>query len=83
MLFAFSRDGAVPGAQYWAKLNHSKVPVNAVLAVGRRRPHPHPAGADRDQHRHRRGADLTVDYAFFAVVSIGVIGLYLAFAIPI
>ena len=33
MLFAFSRDGAVPGSQYWARVNKSKTPVNAVLAV--------------------------------------------------
>ena len=33
MLFAFSRDGAVPGAKYWCRLNSSKTPVNAVLAV--------------------------------------------------
>ena len=31
MLFAFSRDGAVPGASRWAKLNARKVPANAVL----------------------------------------------------
>ncbi|WP_363094057.1 amino acid permease [Pseudonocardia sp. 73-21] len=30
MLFAFSRDGAVPGGTYWAKLNASRVPVYGV-----------------------------------------------------
>ncbi len=58
MLFAFSRDGAVPGAKHWAKLNSSKTPVNAVLAVSDRRLHPHAAGAVEGQHRHRRSTDL-------------------------
>jgi len=78
MLYAFSRDGAVPGAQYWSRLNHAKVPVNgviltAVVALIITSP-----------------ALLTVDLfgvpspvAFTAVVSIGVFGLYVAFAIPI
>jgi amino acid transporter len=78
MLFAFSRDGAVPGARYWSKLSASRVPVHgvvlcavvaAVLTL--------PALAKVDIN----GAPVPV--AFFAVVSIGVIGLYLAFAIPI
>ncbi|MFZ0323300.1 MAG: amino acid permease [Actinomycetes bacterium] len=78
MLYAFSRDGAVPGAQHWSRLNHAKVPVNgvlltAVVAVLLTSP-----------------ALITVDLfgvptpvAFSAVVSIGVVGLYTAFAIPI
>ena len=32
MLFAFSRDGAVPGGQYWARLNANRVPVYGVIA---------------------------------------------------
>src|SRR5579875_3242807 len=32
MLFAFSRDGAVPGSQLWSKLNHNRVPVYGVVA---------------------------------------------------
>jgi amino acid transporter len=78
MLFAFSRDGAVPGGQYWSKLNANRVPVygvllSAVVALILTLP-----------------ALVKVDIggfpspvAFFAVVSIGVIGLYVAFAIPI
>src|SRR5207302_11481778 len=27
MLFAFSRDGAVPGGKYWSRLNANRVPV--------------------------------------------------------
>jgi amino acid transporter len=33
MLFAFSRDGAVPGHRTWSKLNHNYVPANAVLLI--------------------------------------------------
>ncbi len=78
MLYAFSRDGAVPGAQYWARLNHNKVPVygvivSAVIAVLLTLP----ALVEVDIN----GAPVPV--AFFAVVSIGVIGLYVAFAVPI
>jgi len=82
MLYAFSRDGAVPGSRLWSKLNHNRVPVNAVLltavvAVLLTLPALIPINigtADKP---------IIVNYAFLAVVSIGVIGLYLAFAIPI
>ncbi len=82
MLYAFSRDGAVPGAQYWAKLNSSKVPVNgviasAVIAVLLTLP------ALIEINIGTAEEPIIVSYAFSAVVSIGVIGLYLAFAIPI
>jgi amino acid transporter len=78
MLFAFSRDGAVPGGQYWSKLNKNRVPVygvivSAVIAVLLTAP----ALVKVDIN----GAPVPV--AFFAVVSIGVVGLYVAFAIPI
>ena len=33
MMYAFSRDGATPGHKLWRKLNHQRVPVNAVLAI--------------------------------------------------
>jgi amino acid transporter len=78
MLFAFSRDGAVPGSQYWSKLSSNRVPVygvivSAVLAIVLTLP----ALVKVDI----AGAPTPV--AFFAVVSIGVVGLYVAFAIPI
>jgi amino acid transporter len=78
MLFAFSRDGAVPGAKHWSSLNKNKVPVKgtiaaAVIAVVLTLP----ALVKVDIG----GAPVPV--AFFAVVSIGVVGLYVAFAIPI
>ena len=78
MLFAFSRDGAVPGARFWTRLNKSDVPLYsvalvAVLAIILTLP----ALVEVDIN----GAPVPV--AFNAVVSIGVVGLYLAFAIPI
>jgi amino acid transporter len=75
MLFAFSRDGAVPGSKLWSKVNVNGTPRNAVLlgAV---------AGVVLTLpalYKSPSGAPT----AFYAVVSIGVLGLYLAFAIPI
>jgi amino acid transporter len=78
MLYAFSRDGAVPGASLWAKLSPSKVPVNGViLTVVVALAITWPALIEVDIN----GAPVPI--AFYAVVTIGVIGLYLAFAIPI
>ena len=34
LLFAFSRDGAVPGHRAWRKVSRHRVPVRAVVAVG-------------------------------------------------
>jgi amino acid transporter len=82
MLFAFSRDGAVPGAKYWATLNKRRTPVFAVIAVT-------VAGfvltlpALWKVNIGTDDAPIYTVTAFFAVVSIGVLGLYLAFAIPI
>ena len=80
MTFAFSRDGAMPGSKRWSALTSNRVPANAVIA-GRRScaADPDPAGADQGRRRTARPVPL----AFYAVTSIAVIGLYLAFAIPI
>jgi amino acid transporter len=78
MLFAFSRDGAVPGGKYWRTLNANRVPVYGVIAsavIAAVLTLPALAKVDIG------GAPSPI--AFFAVVTIGVIGLYLAFAIPI
>jgi amino acid transporter len=82
MLFAFSRDGAVPGSKYWSKLNKQRTPVYAVIAVA-------VAGliltlpALWEVNIGTAEDPIITVTAFFAVVSIGVLGLYLAFAIPI
>ena len=82
MLFAFSRDGAVPGSRYWAKLNSRKVPANAVLlSVVVATVITLPALVEVNIGTEE--APIIVPTAFYAVVSIGVIGLYTAFAIPI
>ncbi len=76
MTFAFSRDGAIPGSKRLAKVNKTtRIPANAVIFVARHRRDHHPAGAEE-----RRVASRV---AFYAVVSVAVIGLYLAFLIPI
>ena len=75
MVYAFSRDGAVPGAKQWAKVDAKGTPRNAVLASA-------VAGVVLTLpalYKSPSGAPT----AFYAVVSIGVIGLYAAFAIPI
>ena len=79
MLFAFSRDRAVPGHQLWSKVSAKKDP--------RQRRHGH-RGAGRRSSRCPRWSRSTstarpAPIAFFAVVSIGVVGLYLCFAVPI
>lgn len=75
MTFAFSRDGAIPGSRLWSKVSpKTKVPANAVVFVA------------------VIGAIITlpalkgiggIPIAFYAITSVAVIGLYLAFAIPI
>jgi amino acid transporter len=82
MLYAFSRDGAVPGSQYWSRLSSKRVPVygvilSAVIAVLITLPALVKVNIGTPE------APIIVPVAFFAVVSIGVIGLYVAFAIPI
>ncbi|HKU10082.1 MAG TPA: amino acid permease [Sinomonas sp.] len=78
MLFAFSRDGAVPGARFWTRINKRGVPIYSVALVAALAIIlTLPALVEVDIN----GAPVPV--AFNAVVSIGVVGLYLAFAIPI
>ncbi|MGD9958784.1 amino acid permease [Nocardioides sp.] len=82
MTFAFSRDGAIPGSGYLSRLSSSKVPANAVLMV---------AVVSAiitlpaliEVNIGTAEEPLIVPTAFYAVVSVAVIGLYLAFLIPI
>ena len=70
MMFAFSRDRAVPGSALWRKVARNRVPVNAVIAIGVL-------------------AWLIMVPSLFSLVaylvatSIAVIGLNIAFALPI
>jgi amino acid transporter len=78
MTFAFSRDGAIPGSAIWSKLTTLRVPANAVLFVAVASAIlTLPALIKVDVN------GVPVPLAFYAVTSIAVIGLYLAFAIPI
>ena len=82
MLFAFSRDRAVPGHQLWSKLTAHRVPANgvivtAVIAAIITLP------AMVTVNVVIGGQEVASPVAFLAVVSIGVVGLYLCFAVPI
>ncbi|WP_109509444.1 amino acid permease [Nocardioides speluncae] len=78
MTYAFSRDGAVPGASIFQKLTAKRVPANAVVMVAvASAVLTLPALVEVDVN------GTPVPLAFYAVTSIAVIGLYLAFAIPI
>ena len=75
MAYAFSRDRAIPGWRVWTRLNHNRVPVGAVLFVC--------VAALAITLPALKGNAAGVPVAFLAVVSIAVIGLYIAYAIPI
>jgi amino acid transporter len=78
MLFAFSRDRAVPGHKLWSTLSANKIPANGVLITAAL------AGIitlPALAPVYVNGAPAPI--AFYAVVSIGVVGLYLCFAVPI
>jgi amino acid permease (GABA permease) len=70
MIYAFSRDGALPGSRFWHKVNpRTRTPTNGVwlAAVG--------------------AFILALPYlwnsvAYYAVTSIAVIGLYVAYVLP-
>ncbi|MEI2775627.1 MAG: amino acid permease [Tetrasphaera sp.] len=82
MTFAFARDGAIPGSRLWQKLNRSKVPSMSVLLVAVVSALVTLPALIR-VNLGTEEAPLIVPVAFYAVTSIAVIGLYLAFAIPI
>jgi amino acid transporter len=75
MTFAFSRDRAVPGWRYWTKLNHHRVPAYAVLFAC--------FWAMVITLPALEGDENNFTYAFGAVVSITVIGLYIAYVLPV
>jgi len=71
MMFAFSRDGAVPGSRMWRKVAANRVPVNAVIAIA----------VLSWALMLPTLANGVVGY--LVGTSIAVIGLYIAFALPI
>ena len=71
MMFAFSRDRALPGHQLWRKVSRSRIPYNAVLAIG-----------------VLAWALMIPTYwnnatGYLVGTSIAVIGLYIAFILPV
>jgi amino acid transporter len=75
MIYAFSRDGALPGSKYWHKINkRTRTPTNSVwLGVTL-------AAIFGLLSIYQKGGFST---AFFALTGICVIGLYIAYGIPI
>jgi amino acid transporter len=75
MTFAFSRDGAVPGHNLWRRLGKNRTPTWAVLFVC--------LCALIVTIPAYFPNHLGTPVAFFAVTSISVIGLYIAYTIPV
>jgi amino acid transporter len=75
MTFAFSRDGAVPGHKLWRRLGKNRTPTWAVLFVC--------LCALIVTIPAYFPNHLGTPVAFFAVTSISVIGLYIAYTIPV
>src|ERR1700710_2418400 len=70
MIYAFSRDGALPGSSFWHKINHrTRTPTNAIWLAA--------AGAFLLGLPYLWNAT-----AYAAVTSIAVIGLYIAYVLP-
>ena len=74
MTYAFSRDRAVPGWRLWSKVDRNGTPVNAIIGATL-------AGLVLTLPALYQSDGVPV--AFYAVVSVAVIGLYLSFVIPI
>jgi amino acid transporter len=75
MVFAFSRDGAVPGHQLWRRLNQNRTPTWSVLFVI--------VCALVITIPAIFGNKAGLPVAFFAVTSITTIGLYIAYILPV
>jgi amino acid transporter len=75
MVFAFSRDGAVPGHNLWRRLNQHRTPTWAVFFVV--------VFALVITIPALFGNSAGLPVAFFAVTSITTIGLYIAYILPV
>jgi amino acid transporter len=75
MCYAFSRDGAIPGWRQWSRVDRRRVPFNAVIFMA-------VAAAILTVPAYFPNSS-GVPVAFYAVVSVAVIGLYIAYVIPI
>ena len=78
MCYAFSRDGAIPGWRIWSKVNVRRVPTRAVIFMAVLA-----AVITIPAYFPSKKGEAIEPVAFYAVVSITVIGLYTAYVIPI
>lgn len=75
MLFAFSRDHATPGWRIWSRVTKTRAPAYATLGIA--------IACVLIALPALIGNEGGIPYAFLALVAITVIGLYIAYAIPI
>ena len=75
MMYAFSRDRAVPGHQLWSKVAPNRAPRNATLAMA--------VIAAIVTLPALYGNAARVPVAFYALASVTVVGLYIAYIIPV
>jgi amino acid transporter len=75
MMYAFSRDRAVPGHQLWSKVATNRAPRNATLAMA--------TLAAIVTLPALYGNAARVPVAFYALASVTVVGLYIAYIIPV
>ncbi|MEX0767800.1 MAG: amino acid permease [Microthrixaceae bacterium] len=76
MIYAFSRDGGLPGSNLWARINpRTRTPTNSVwLGVGL---------SAAIGLLSLIQTDLAYPVAFFALTGIAVVGLYISYVIPV
>lgn len=76
MIYAFSRDGGLPGSRLWARINpRTRTPTNSLwLGVGL---------AAAIGALSLIQTDLAYPVAFFALTGICVVGLYISYVIPV
>jgi len=78
MMFAFSRDGAIPGHRLWRRLNGERVPVYSIWAIAVL------AFLLAFPAFFSKAIGVGAGYiAYAAVTSIATIGLYIAYGLPI
>jgi len=75
MCYAFSRDRAVPGHRMWTRLNRHRVPYGSVIFMCL-------LALIITLPALKGAPGTTVPWAFFAVVLIATIGLYIAYVMP-
>jgi amino acid transporter len=75
MMYAFSRDRAVPGWRFWSKVASNRAPRNATMAMA--------SVCAIVALPALKGNSSNYPFAFYALTAITVIGLYIAYVIPV